>query len=79
MVFSRLFQRYGRLRTRDRKNNQINFENYAPVLCRVTIMYATSSTNDSSLLIEVYFVALFQKLVSLDGFSVKICSLNTFD
>ena len=33
---------------------------YAPVRCSVTIMYATSSTNNSSLLAEAYFVAFFQ-------------------
>lgn len=42
-------------------------KNYAPVRCNVTIMYATSSTNDSSLLAEAYFVASVQKL--LFGFS----------
>ena len=33
---------------------------HAPVRCSVTIMYATSSTNNSSLLAEAYFVAFFQ-------------------
>jgi len=58
---------------------RIKFLNFAPVLCSVTIMYATSSTNDSSLLVVVYFVASFQKVFSEDCFSVKICSLNTID
>ena len=79
MVFNRLFQRYGRYLTRNRKNNKIDFNYCAPVLCRVTIMYATSSTNDSSLLTEAYFVALFQKDGSRDVFSTKIGSLNAYD
>ena len=49
---------------------------YAPVLCNVTIMYATSSTNESSVLSDVYFVALFQKFVFGSDFSLNISSLN---
>lgn len=49
---------------------------YAPVLCNVTIMYATSSTNDSSLLTDAYFVASFQNVGFGNDFSLKICSLN---
>jgi len=49
---------------------------YAAVLCKVTIMYATSSTNDSSQLTDAYFVASFQNVGFGDDFSVKICSLN---
>ncbi len=52
---------------------------YAPVLCSVTIMYATSSTKDSSLLTRVYCVALFQKVSPLYDFSLKVCSLNVLD
>ena len=49
---------------------------YAQVLCNVTIMYATSSTNDSSLITDAYFVASFQNVGFGNDFSVKICSLN---
>ena len=42
-------------------------------------MYATSSTNDSSLLVDVYLVASFQKLDFWCDFSGKTCSLNDFD
>ncbi len=49
---------------------------YAQVLCNVTIMYATSSTNDSSLLTDAYFVASFQNVGFGNDFSLKICSLN---
>lgn len=49
---------------------------YAPVLCNVTIMYATSSTNESSVLSDVYFVASFQKFVSGSDFSLNINSFN---
>ena len=48
---------------------------YAPVRCKVTIMYATSSTNDSSLLAEAYFVASVQKLL-FDFSSIVIVSNN---
>jgi hypothetical protein len=42
-------------------------------------MYATSSTKDSSSLVEAYLVASFQKLVFWRVFSGKVCSLNDFD
>ena len=50
---------------------------YAPVWCSVTIMYATSSTKDSSSLAEVYFVASLQKLPS--GFSLAVNVSNNKD
>lgn len=49
-------------------------KNYAPVRCRVTIMYATSSTNGSSLLTDEYLVASAQKL--LLGFSSIVIVSN---
>ena len=43
----------------------------------VTNMYATSSTNDSSVLLtDVYFVASLQNVGSGNDFSLKISSLN---
>ena len=59
------------------ENNKINYESYAPVRCNVTIMYATSSTNNSSLLAEAYFVALFQNTPLLVDFLTIFCSVNT--
>ena len=61
---------------RNRENNKINYEPYAPVRCNVTIIYATSSTNDSSSLTEAYFVALFQNIPFLVDFSIIVCSVN---
>ncbi len=60
-----------------RENNKIILNFYAPVLCNVTIMYATSSTNGSSLLADAYFVASFQNDACSDGFT-KDCSLNDY-
>ena len=62
--------------TSNTENNKINYEPYAPVRCNVTIMYATSSTNDSSSLAEAYFVAVFQNKPFLIDFSLIFCSVN---
>ena len=61
------------------ENNKINYEPYAPVRCNVTIMYATSSTNDSSSLVEAYFVALFQNTLLLVNFLTIVCSVNNIN
>ena len=61
------------------ENNKINYEPYAPVRCNVTIMYATSSTNDSSSPVEVYFVTLCQNTPLLVDFSTIVCCFNIFN
>ena len=60
----------------NKENNKIDYKFYAPVRCNVTIMYATSSTNDSSSLVEAYFVALCQNTPVLEDFSIILCSVN---
>jgi hypothetical protein len=42
-------------------------------------MYATSSTNDSSSLVEAYFVAFFQNPPLWGDFSTIFCSDNIID
>ena len=64
---------------RNRKNNQIKTSIYAPVRCKVTIMYATSSTKDSSLLIEAYFVALLQNVVFSECVSTNMGWFNDYN
>jgi hypothetical protein len=65
--------------TSNKENNKIDYKFYAPVRCNVTIMYATSSTNDSSSLAEVYFVALCQNIPLLVDFSTIVCCFNMFN
>ena len=62
--------------TSNKENNKIDYKFYAPVRCNVTIMYATSSTNDSSSLADAYFVALCQNTPVLEDFSIILCSVN---
>jgi hypothetical protein len=42
-------------------------------------MYATSSTNGTSLLIEAYFVAMFQNVGSSEGFLDIVWEFNNYD
>ena len=62
--------------TSNKENNKIDYKFYAPVRCNVTIMYATSSTNDSSSLAEAYFVASCQNTPLLVDFSIILCFVN---